>query len=166
MKISFSTRYTILNLHHHSYRLCTISSTSETSNITITRPRKITQNRQKNYPLRFGIARRFELLQRITEERLLCLLRQRNIWENYSGIYTPYIFTVMKRKGRRAVSNVCSGQERERERWYPPPNFRYRRAVENLLFRVHGERGGPCATHVHFNAITASSLVRGSKWPP
>lgn len=90
-----------------------ISSTSETSNITITRPRKITQNRQKNYPLRFGIARRFELLQRITEERLLCLLRQRNIWENYSGIYTPYIFTVMKKKGRRAVSNVCSGRERE-----------------------------------------------------
>lgn len=54
-------------------------------------------------------------------------------------------------------------QERERER-APPLTF-VTGALLRIYYSASTEEGrGPCVTHVHFNAITASS-VRGSKWP-
>lgn len=75
-----------------------------------------------------------------------------NIW-NYSEIYIPVHFPgneeerrVKGRKRRVGFERVClavNGPTGKRKRKGPPPNFRYRRAVENLLFRVHGGGEGP-----------------------
>lgn len=93
--------------------------------------------------------------------------RRQTIFELFGNLYPrPYICPVMKRKGRGEgkgwVLRVCLAVNGPRKRG-GPPNFRYRaRCWEFIIPRRGG--GGPCVTHVHFNAITASSSVRGSKW--
>lgn len=96
-----------------------------------------------------------------------------NIW-NYSEIYIPVHFPgneeerrVKGRKRRVGFERVClavNGPTGKRKRGRPPLTF-VTGALLRIYYSASTEEGrGPCVTHVHFNAITASS-VRGSKWP-
>lgn len=97
--------------------------------------------------------------------------RRQTIFELFGNLYPrPPVHlpgNEEERWKRKGVLRVCLAVNGPRKREGRPLSFVTGRAVENLLFRVQGGRGGggPCVTHVHFNAITASSSVRGSKWP-